>query len=290
MAWVQLTIDLDERHAEIAEAILHACGTSGLELRDGSTLPMPQVRAPKPGMAILVASFQDARGGRRAAAALRSELPASLRCVQRKVVLRDWSQSWKRTIRSRSIGQVWIGPPWLVKRAPAPKIPIVIEPGMAFGTGDHPTTALCVRALEAELQRVPKASVLDVGTGSGVLAIAAKKLGSGRTVAIDNDPVAVKIARANASANKVRGIAFSGRAVSVLEGRFAIVVANILAETLKALAPALEARTGRSLLLSGILREQGSDVASAFQKRGLQLAEERTEREWVLLRFERALR
>jgi ribosomal protein L11 methyltransferase len=167
---------------------------------------------------------------------------------------------------------------------------VVLDPGMAFGTGTHATTALCLGALSELVTARPGLSVLDVGTGSGLLAIAARKLGAGLTVGVDNDPVAVRVARENAERNAV-DVALSETPAGEVRGTFDLVLANILANTLVELAPALEARLapGGVVLLSGILAPQAEEVRRAYVALGLRplAGADRTEGEWVLLALEK---
>jgi len=161
---------------------------------------------------------------------------------------------------------------------------------MAFGTGTHPTTALCLAALDQALAAHPGGGLLDVGTGSGLLAIAARKLGAGRVVATDNDPTALKVAAENAERNGVR-LELSDRPPDALGGAFEVVVANILANTLVELAPGLAARIapGGVLFLAGILVPQENEVRAAFLAQGLTRAAELEARqgEWSLLALRR---
>jgi ribosomal protein L11 methyltransferase len=174
--------------------------------------------------------------------------------------------------------------------APVPPgmVEIVLDPGMAFGTGTHPTTSLCLAALSDLLAARPGASVLDVGTGSGLLAIAAAKLGAGRVAANDNDPVAIEVARENAERNGAR-LELTGAAVGEIAGAFDLVVANILANTLVELAPDVAARVapGGTVLLAGILVPQEDEVRAAYVAEGLRPALERRDGEWSLLTLER---
>jgi ribosomal protein L11 methyltransferase len=167
---------------------------------------------------------------------------------------------------------------------------VVLDPGMAFGTGSHATTALCLAALSDLLGDRPGAAVLDVGTGSGLLAIAARKLGAGRVAANDNDPVAVEVARENAARNGV-ALELTSAPVGAIAGRFDVVVANILANVLVALAPELAAKVapGGVLLLSGILGSQEEEVRRAAVAAGLSPVPggDRREGEWSLLALER---
>jgi ribosomal protein L11 methyltransferase len=161
---------------------------------------------------------------------------------------------------------------------------LVLEPGLAFGTGDHPTTGLCLEELDRFVQSHPGASVLDVGTGSGILAIAAKKLGAGATVGTDNDPVALRVARENAEVN---GVAFDVRAEIPEGATFDLVLANILANTLCDLAPGLSRAVapGGRLLLSGILETQAAEVEAAYAP-FLVPRERRVEANWVCAAFD----
>jgi ribosomal protein L11 methyltransferase len=161
---------------------------------------------------------------------------------------------------------------------------VVLDPGMAFGTGTHPTTALCLGAVDEFLLARPGASLLDVGTGSGLLAIAARKLGAGRVAATDDDPTAVEVARQNAARNRA-DVEVGGAPLSEVRGPFDLVVANILASTLVDLAPALSRQVapGGQLLLAGLLEGQAEEVRRAFIATGLAAMEERRDGEWVLL-------
>ena len=171
--------------------------------------------------------------------------------------------------------------------APPDKIRIVIEPKMAFGTGDHPTTALCLRAVDDYLSTHAGATVLDVGTGTGVLAIAAKKLGSGRTVGVDNDATSVVLARENAQANATLDLELSETPVGQVNGKFDLVVANILANTLVGLSEPIASRVVDRLVLAGVLVPQRQEVEAAYVARGLVPAGHAIEGEWIRLDFKR---
>src|SRR5262249_37928307 len=153
---------------------LHEAGAAGLEVRDREAPPMPGVRGPDPGEAILVAFFEGEAAAREAQEEVQAQFPRARVQVEAGAA-KDWSRGGRARLGSVGGGRLWVGPPWELERAPAAKTRIVIEPKMAFGTGDHPTTALCLEAVDLFLRDHPDASVLDVGTGSGVLAIAARK-------------------------------------------------------------------------------------------------------------------
>ncbi|MCL2635898.1 MAG: 50S ribosomal protein L11 methyltransferase, partial [Betaproteobacteria bacterium] len=157
--------------------------------------------------------------------------------------------------------RLWIVPSWHDSPDPT-AINLILDPGMAFGTGSHPTTRLCLEWLERRV--TPGCSLLDYGCGSGILAIAAARLGAGRVAGVDIDSLAVEAARANAETNGVAAL-FADSAQPVA-GEYDIVVANILANPLRVLAPAICAhvRPGGCLALSGILREQAAEIIGIY--------------------------
>jgi ribosomal protein L11 methyltransferase len=175
--------------------------------------------------------------------------------------------------------RLWIVPSW--HEAPDPAaVNLVLDPGMAFGTGSHPTTRLCLEWLERNVSA--GCSLLDYGCGSGILAIAAARLGAGRVAGVDIDPQAVEAARANAGRNDVT--AFFSDSTQPVDGEYDLVVANILSNPLRVLAPAICAhvRPGGWLALSGILREQADEIIAIYaQWLPMQVADVRED--WVCL-------
>jgi ribosomal protein L11 methyltransferase len=157
----------------------------------------------------------------------------------------DWEHSWRRFHRPVRVGQLWIGPPWEEPEVGA--IPVIVDPGRAFGTGAHPTTRLCLQLL-GELE---PASLLDVGCGSGVLSIAAAKLGFAPVVAVDVEEAAIDATRANAEANGVEIAAMRLDGTSGTLPRADVVVANITLKTTQAVAAGVDARL---LVTSGYLQ------------------------------------
>jgi len=284
--YLSLTVDLPEESSELLQSTLHDAGALGLEVRDSEGPPMPGVRGPAPGEAIVIAYFDGREAAFDALAQLAHAFPAARARVE-EVPTQDWSNAWKALIRSVEIGRLWVGPPWEASKAPANKTRVVIEPKMAFGTGDHPTTSLCLAAVDRFLSTHPGASVLDVGTGTGVLAIAARKLGASRVVGIDNDEMSVTLANENAVANAVTGLELSGKSLAQVDGRFDLVLANILANTLVALAPALAPKVGTSLVLAGVLVPQREEVEAAYRAQGLVPDGHQTQGDWIRLDFKR---
>ncbi|MEE9614018.1 MAG: 50S ribosomal protein L11 methyltransferase [Thermodesulfobacteriota bacterium] len=206
----------------------------------------------------------------------------------------DWLVKWRRNLRPLRAGRVLVKPSWSGARRRRGEVVLEIDPGMAFGTGHHATTRLCLKALSAYLGpggsgRVGGGNVLDVGTGSGILAIAAKKLGAKSAIGIDIDPEALKVARKNARLNNVK-VSFSSKAVSEVRGRYRVVVANILAGVLIGLAPDIVRKVGPGgiLILSGILKEEAGGVRDAYAELGLCHVKTMRSREWsaVILKRE----
>ena len=265
MKAVSLTLEVPEPEAERVEALLWDAGATGLEIRDREAPPMPGVRGPSPGEAIVVAWFEEREPAEAALADVRAWVPDA-RGAFGEAPDTDWSMAWRSQIRSTRVGRLWVGPPW--ETAPEGTVSLVIEPKMAFGTGDHPTTALCLAAVDAFCAAHPGGSVLDVGTGTGVLALMARKLGAARVVGVDNDPMSVTLARENAALNGIAGVELSGATLDAIDGRFDLVVANILANTLVELAPALVAHTRGRLVLAGVLIHQEDEVREAFERAG----------------------
>ncbi|NLY93178.1 MAG: 50S ribosomal protein L11 methyltransferase [Myxococcales bacterium] len=252
-------------------------GASGVETRDDETLSKATAGV------LLVASFEDEETARAALEAL-GEDRATLVFVEGD----DWRDEWKRFFKPSRIGERFVvRPSWEPFDAGPDDLVIVIDPGRAFGTGLHETTRLVIRELE---QRVtPGVEVLDVGTGSGILSIAALMLGAGRALGIDVDEDAVEIAVENAAIN---GLAdrFEGSAtpVDAIEARYPLVLANIEARVLIPLAAAIGARVapGGVLILSGLLAGQEDEVQGHYV--GFERLALTREGDWVALTLVRA--
>lgn len=191
----------------------------------------------------------------------------------------DWSRAWRESLEPVPIGPFTVAPPWLAE--PDART-IVIEPGQAFGTGHHETTAACLAAL-AELDLAGR-SVLDAGTGSGILAIAAARLGAAEVVGCDLDPVALAAARANTAQNGVEVTVLEGDVAVLGERRFDVVVANLDTSALVWAAAALVRRLARggTLIASGVSHERAEEAVAAFTHAGLEAAVHPGD-EWVRL-------
>lgn len=287
MAWYSLTVDVPEEESELAQSVLYEHGASGLEVRDSLNKTVAQVRAPHPGEAILIAYYDDKAAAADAQQELAEKLPTA-RFALEDVVERDWSVEWRNQIKSVTVGRLWVGPPWEKPNAPQDKVCLFIEPKMAFGTGDHPTTSLCLEAVDTFMAAHPAATVLDVGTGTGVLAFAARKLGATRCVGLDNDTTSVELAKECAQENGIDGVELSTKTLHGIEGKFDLVLANILANTLIELAPLIAPKVKQHLVLAGVLVPQAEEVSAAFVKAGLKAAGTRSIGEWIRLEFDAA--
>ena len=167
---------------------------------------------------------------------------------------------------------------------------VAIDPGMAFGTGSHPTTALCLERCDELLSRFPGADLLDVGTGSGVIALLAKMLGAGRVVGTENDPVSLEAARQGAALNGIDGVDWvRAEDPAAVPGRFKIVIANILLNTLEELAPAIAGKVadGGRLVLSGLLAAQGDAAERAYVAQGLRPVARKEREGWLRVELSR---
>jgi ribosomal protein L11 methyltransferase len=206
----------------------------------------------------------------------------------------DWAHAWKKFYKPLRIGRrVILKPSWEAYPAQPGDLVIELDPGMAFGTGLHPSTRLCIVALEEVVQ--PGDAVLDLGPGSGVLALVAARLGASSILARDIDTLAVRVAQENATLN---GLALGdqlrieqGSVPVGMAGNFQVIVANILAEVLVALFagqygdPPLgePLAAGGHLILSGILNERAPLVVDAAEQHGLRLVDRKEEGDWVAL-------
>lgn len=212
----------------------------------------------------------------------------------------DWATAWKRHVRVMRIGRrIVIRPTWRRHRRAPDDVVIAMDPGMAFGTGLHPTTRLCLAGIErwtdegllaAGAAPDGHARLLDVGCGSGVLAVAAGLLGAGELIGVDTDPIAIEATLANARRNRIaRRVRARLGTLPTGAGPFDLVAANLIASLLIALAPRLrdELRPGGRLLASGIFVDREADVRSAFGAAGLVIVGREAEGDWVALDVER---
>lgn len=203
----------------------------------------------------------------------------------------DWAEAWKAHFPVLRVGRrLVIRPTWRRHRRAGDELVIDLDPGMAFGTGLHPTTRLCLEAVEALADQRPLGRVLDVGCGSGILSIAAVKLGATRALAVDIDPIAIEATTSNARHNRVgrRVRAREGSSPSG-EGPFDTVLANLIAGVLVELGGHLaeELVPGGALVASGIFIDREAEVREALEARGLRVVERRADGDWIALTLRR---
>lgn len=293
--WLNVVIEAAAAHADALSDALMEAGAISVSVEDaeaGTERETPQFGEPGlPTTPIwahsrVIALFEPTDDlDARLAAALRAVRLDSATPIRREDVA---EQDWVRLTQSqfepiRISGRLWIVPSWHV--APDPTaINLELDPGLAFGTGSHPTTRLCLEWIESHV--TPGCSVLDYGCGSGILAIAARKVGAGETVGVDIDPAALTAAADNAAKNSV-SLQLQHSSAS-LDQTFDRVVANILTNPLMLLAPLLTARLvpGGKLALSGVLETQAEQVVAAYAPH-LSLRIGATHEGWVRLEGER---
>ena len=300
-AWLELAVEVDIEAVEAVSEILGRFAPGGTSVEPAFDLVDEglgaRVDPARPAIVRAYVPATDAASARRAVAEVETALghlqAFGLRPIgellTRQVAEADWAEAWKAHFPVMRVGRrLVIRPTWRRHRAAPGDLVLALDPGMAFGTGLHPTTRLCLAALEVAADRgeLEGARVLDVGCGSGILAIAAALLGATSVLGVDTDPIAVEATVANAGRNRLRDT-IRARAGSLPSGEAAhsVVLANLIASVLIALAAALrdELRPGGLLLASGIVADREAEVASALEGTGLRLAERFVEGDWVAL-------
>jgi ribosomal protein L11 methyltransferase len=269
MPWLQLIFETDEANAPALAELLSEQGAVAVTLEDDADQPLYE---PPPGATPLwqatrvVALFEADHDIPAAVAAVTAgwaprELPA-WRLEQLED--RDWSREWMDTYKPMRFGErLWIVPSWT--EAPEPTaVNILLDPGLAFGTGTHPTTRLCLEWLDSH--STAQRQVIDYGCGSGILAIAAALLGAQHVWAVDNDPQALTATRDNAGRNAVTPLIATALPEALPPCRSDVLIANILAGPLVSLAPRFAdlVRPGGDIVLSGILPDQAQQVRDAY--------------------------
>lgn len=294
---------VDGESAEALAEVLQRFGHQGVSLEQDGIPPdtWDEDEVPPAETLILRAYFlddDDFPGKRReletALRHMRLMYPMPVPCYSR-VREADWAEAWKAHYQPLRVGKRWlVRPLWVDVDLAQDDIEIALDPGMAFGTGTHPTTQLCLEALETMAD--PAMDVLDLGCGSGILAIAAAKLGARQVLALDIDPIAVRATRENAALNGVARqiVAERGSLENVLSSarRFDMVTVNILARiilkmTERGLAQIL--RPGGVAIFSGIIDSQANEVEGSLRRAGLTPIARRQKGDWVLIETVRTL-
>lgn len=277
-------VDVAPDDADVASAELFDLGAQGVEERDATTLVKGAA-----GKVTLVASFASREEADEAVASLDPAMSPRIE----EIVGDEWRDKWKEHFRPFELcpGLV-VAPPWDIPKDVPDEQLLVLEPGRAFGTGLHETTRLVARALHARRTRADQlGEVLDVGCGSGILALVALKLGAPRARCTDVDPEAAAMTRENADRNGLSDrVEADTTPIAEISGRYPIVLANIEARVLVPMAADLRARVadGGTLVLSGVLVPQKDDVARAYLEAGdLRLVDTPVDGDWIALVFER---
>lgn len=299
--WIEISMSVDGESAEAVAALLNRYGYQGVAVEhegippdklDEDELPPPThmtVRAYLP----LDDTIDQVKAQLETALGYMNMMYPMPMPTYQLVDEQDWAEAWKVHYHPVRIGKrLLIRPQWVQMHIPEGVIDISLDPGMAFGTGTHPTTQLCLEALEDYVK--PGIGVLDLGTGSAILAIAAAKLGAAHVLALDIDPVAVSVAQKN--------VADSGTSqlITVQEGslesvvtsarRFDLIVVNILARIIIQMCDqhlGEVVRPGGSAIFSGIIQDQADDVDAALIKTGLEIVNRRIQGDWVAIEARR---
>ena len=290
--WYEITAATPPALVEAVSAVMREAAPGGLALEEPVDLLGPEegyaVRAGEP--VALRVYLPASELGAVLTQRLREELAdyPEVELTARPLYEQDWAVSWREFFGPVEAGRIAIVPSWVDYEAGPDQLIVRLDPGQAFGTGHHETTRLCLAALDEAVQ--PGAHVLDIGAGSGILSIAAVKLGAERVDAFEIDPIAADVARANCEANgaservavhggfPAEGVPPADLAVANVSARADIELAGALAASLK---------PSGKLIASGFLTSDRDDVLAAFAEHGLSLTGEREERDWALLELAR---
>ena len=299
MDWIEVSLEVDGEAAEAVADLLQRFGHQGVAIEQaGFPIEVWPDEIPPADRLIVRAYFpdderaEDARQKLREALYYMSRLYPIPEPAFRVVREEDWATAWKAHYHPVRLGRrLVIRPAWAELPDLRPDdVVLVLDPGMAFGTGTHPTTQLCLIALEELLEGWPAVDVLDLGSGSGILGIVALKLGARRVLALDTDPIAVTATLDNAALNDVadRLTAQQG-SLDTLQStarHFDLALVNILAKVIVALCDeglGRVLRPGGVGLFSGIIDEQADEVEAALRRTGLEPVGRRTLGDWVVI-------
>ncbi len=297
--WLELAVEADSEAVEAVSEILARVAPGGTSVEPGFELLEDGLAARiDPSRPATIRAYVPARDAAVAERA-RSTVETALGHLQafglrpigelrtRFVDEADWAESWKAHFNVLHVGRrLVIKPSWLRHRRTGDEVVIDLDPGMAFGTGLHPTTRLCLEALEEVADRGPLGRALDLGCGSGILSIAAVRLGATRVLGLDIDPIAVEATLANARHNRVgKRVRAREGTIPSDEGPFDLVLANLIAGIIVELAAnlATELIPGGTLIASGIFIDREPDVRIALEAGGFVITGRRAESDWVAL-------
>lgn len=309
MKWLELSVATSHEAMELIASVMEELGASGVVMEDPQLvneylragiwdctdipeqqetavvtvkayLPLDEALAEKRRLLSVRLAELSARGVNIEPAAVSEQTVAD----------EDWAESWKKYFHVEKVGsRIVIQPSWESYEPQPQEVVLRLDPGTAFGTGTHPTTIMCLQALERLVR--PGMKIFDVGTGSGVLAMAAMKLGAGQVTAVDSDGAALQVARENIGQNGLADAITVKESdlMAQVEGRADLVTANIIADVIIRLFADIDAHLepGGVLLASGIIADRAADVKEAAKAHGFAVVEERAEKEWRFMVFRR---
>ena len=299
MKWIEARVEFDAPDTDLAleliSNIFFEMGLTGVAVEDPDIESTedwaegPEKKIDRPAVVGYIPEDHRLESRRRILeselARLSKQAGIRLNTVYGETAEEDWAESWKRFFKPQKVtGRLVVKPSWEQYAAGPEEIVLEIDPGMAFGTGTHPTTCLCLELIEKYLR--PGDTFLDIGTGSGILMIAAAKLGASTLTGIDIDPNAVGVAQKNLVRNGIPGDRFcvrTGHLTRGLERCFTIVAANILTEVILTVVNALKSVLARQgiFIFSGITRQNLERVMEAIEKKGFRVIQVGTKEEWV---------
>ena len=305
MQWAEVSVDTSHEAMDLVSEILQELGAAGVVIEDPALLN-EYIRSGLWDYTDLKESEETEVVRVKAYWALDEELEGKLQTLAARldglasngidkgagavswkaVADEDWAETWKEFFHTEKIGaRTVIKPTWEEYEAKAGEIVVELDPGAAFGTGQHATTSLCIRALE-DLVR-PGMTVFDVGTGSGVLAIVAAKLGAKRVEAVDFDTVAVRVARENVRQNGAEDVVHTERSdlLKSVAGEADLIIANIIADIIVRLFGEVKGSlaAGGTMLLSGIIEDRLADVVEAAGRHGFSVEKIEQEKGWAAI-------
>ncbi|GIW45504.1 MAG: 50S ribosomal protein L11 methyltransferase [Candidatus Binatia bacterium] len=280
-SWIELEVNVEARWADAVSSFLFDLGTTGTEVED-------------PGQVVIIRAYFEPSGeldlGDVVERYLRALGSRKHRVLERRLEHAPWEESWKEWFTPLAAGKrLWVHPPWS-SDVPPGRIAIVIEPGMAFGTGHHASTLGCLELIEANLAGQIVERALDLGTGSGILAIAMAKLGVPHIDAVDIDPTALAVARENARRNQVTPLVHFHDRWPEDHARYDLIAANLYRKVLEDLAAQIVAalKPGGVFICAGLLTSDEAAVGALYGHLGLVLHNRWEQSDWIALSYRKA--
>ncbi len=279
--WIQWRANVPSEKSEVAAQIMLDAGCDGVQIEDVDIAPDGEDAVIS---TRVLATLTGYSGENTPQAALRETITSGFERAEIKAQIEsefldaaDWSNTWREHFPPLHIGDFWIVPSWEEPEAawPAPRV-LRLDPGLAFGTGQHPTTRLCLEFLGEQLSKLENPTLLDVGCGSGILSLAAARLGA-EVTGSDLDPWCVRATRENAALNDVKITVVEAANLDWMTQPFDVVIANLMSNLLIQLAPDLARATknGGLLIISGISQPRAAEVEAALHQNGFATIERR---------------